>query len=186
MNLLVCLGTFTTATIQPGDRLKFCRAVYSHWAIATGEGTGVEFSSADSEVDLKRKHNTDIMERPLEQIIQGGEWYIDNTRDESAGSVYEGSEVVAGSRRQIGRHAGDYSLAFSNCECFVNYCRYGESVSEQAITAGTFGVAAACAAAGLAVAGGWMVPLAGWVAGGAIGNLGSKGVQQDPFGRHEE
>nr|VFJ77523.1 MAG: Lecithin retinol acyltransferase [Candidatus Kentron sp. FW] len=101
-----------------GDHLIVSRGTYFHHGLDLGDGRVMQYGGGVSEANARveivdretfsRDKPVRVMERP---------------------AAYSPDEIIARAYRRLGEQ--DYSLVWDNCEHFVNWCRTGESRSQQ-------------------------------------------------------
>ncbi|KAH7708931.1 Group XVI phospholipase A2 [Aphelenchoides avenae] len=140
--------------VDVGDRIKFDRTVYEHWAIAVAK------NEEDRSVIVI--HYTDrqsatgkavIREDKLEDAANGDKCAVDNSLD-SRCKPLSPDEIVKRARSRLGE--ATYCVRKNNCEHLASWCRNGIHYSHQVkgyhsvleVTGGPLGVLAeiACAA----------------------------------------
>ncbi|KAH9496475.1 Phospholipase A and acyltransferase 3 [Bulinus truncatus] len=125
--------------LKLGDRIQFKRRFYSHWGIYIGgdcvihmRGVGnAPVNSAFTDIDGVYGIQFDKAEVAIDKIqdvINNDEAYVNNSRDSTWKARDEG-DIISSAMKLRGRIK--YNIIFANCECFVNWCRYGKWLSDQ-------------------------------------------------------
>ena len=118
--------------LQPGDRLEFDEGVYMHWGLFVGLswslGAGSSKDEAAGNIVHLSKQKGGIR---LEMLNKLNEKRVrkNNSADEKM-TPFEPSKIVTDALNAVNKE-DIYSITAANCENFVNYIRYGESVSHQ-------------------------------------------------------
>ncbi|XP_014744314.1 PREDICTED: HRAS-like suppressor 3 [Sturnus vulgaris] len=124
----------------PGDLIEIDRPLYQHWALYVGNGYVIHVTpvgensppmSAGSVTLLMKKAK--VKKELLEKAAENDNWRVNNKYDHYR-NPFPVEEIIRRAERQIGRIVL-YRLFYKNCEHFVTELRYGEAVSEQAVTA---------------------------------------------------
>ncbi|XP_022108931.1 phospholipid-metabolizing enzyme A-C1-like [Acanthaster planci] len=161
-------------TVLQGDRLEFSRDdLYSHWGIYVGRYRGIEHAvihfgmfeggaafskkkTSGSAVSARTKPK--VRADSIREVLgTSGKVRINNSKDKEKDPL--SVAVIVDSATEMHREQVeiDYDLFESNCEHFVNFCRYDHAVSDQAdaakdvVAIGVAGLAVG-AIAGVAVA----------------------------------
>ncbi len=122
---------------QFGDHIRVKRIAYSHHGIFVSEDEVICYSGEP----LKIK-DAKVVRQTLNDFLCGGK---DEPSAEvevnTAPALFSPAEVVRRARERLGEC--NYKITGNNCEHFANWCRRGESRSEQVENAKKVGLAAA-------------------------------------------
>uniref|UniRef100_A0A803V997 LRAT domain-containing protein n=1 Tax=Ficedula albicollis TaxID=59894 RepID=A0A803V997_FICAL len=124
----------------PGDLIEIDRPLYQHWALYVGNGNVIHVTpvgensppASGSTMTLLVKR-AKVKKELLEDAAGGDNWRVNNKYDEYR-EPFPVEEILRRAESQIGKVVL-YRLFYKNCEHFVTEVRYGEGVSEQAMTA---------------------------------------------------
>ncbi|KAH9500280.1 Phospholipase A and acyltransferase 3 [Bulinus truncatus] len=146
--------------LKLGDRVQFKRGVYSHWGVYIGDGRIVHLAGEENDGingDIQVKHVFTISGKRFNKarvaadnfwdVVGNDKAFINNDGDKKW-SAFHPEVVVKNALEKIGQEG--YNLISSNCEHFVNWCRYGYNKSDQVDS--VFTGAAASLATGIAIA----------------------------------
>uniref|UniRef100_A0A914CDD4 LRAT domain-containing protein n=1 Tax=Acrobeloides nanus TaxID=290746 RepID=A0A914CDD4_9BILA len=139
--------------LELGDCIEFKRVLpnnvsYSHWALHIGIFDGERFvahiSNGPSEIEeLEAKSGGDLRAKIVDgssaqvrsdkfsEVAGRSQCRINNEMDKE---IKPYPPIVTVERALLKLGSGNYNLLFNNCEHFVRWCRYGSSVSDQALT----------------------------------------------------
>ncbi len=124
-------------TLEPafGDRIEMSRwfGLYNHWALYIGNDIVVNFINVDNPSSKKKADKVKVQQSKLKDTIGRSKWRINNSDDVYLFQPATRADVT----RRIQKFKdiwSDYNLKANNCKHFVNYCRYGEKYSLQAIS----------------------------------------------------
>ncbi|KAK0065883.1 HRAS-like suppressor 2 [Biomphalaria pfeifferi] len=134
-------------SLRLGDRVQFKRGLYSHWGIYIGQGKIIHLASHDN-AEVKANSNSThlfsiggkLFNKAFVRIDDFwkvvGEYkaIINNTLDMKLRALSP-EVIVQQAMKKIGEVG--YNVITANCEHFTNWCRYGESKSEQSENAMT-------------------------------------------------
>ncbi|XP_055897412.1 phospholipase A and acyltransferase 3-like [Biomphalaria glabrata] len=126
-------------TLNVGDRVKFSRGVYKHWAIYFGFGQIVHMAGEDNDgmgstsihffsIGGQRYSKAEIRIDDFWKVAGNDKADIDNSAD-STWKALDPNVIVAKATSRLGKIK--YNIFFSNCEHFANWCRYGKRISDQ-------------------------------------------------------
>ncbi|XP_038061898.1 phospholipase A and acyltransferase 4-like [Patiria miniata] len=134
--------------VCPGDRLEFDHYWYAHWGIYVGRYLGEEHAVIHFSMPtgrsafLKRKisgsafaasQKPEIRADTIGKILGGsGKVRINNSRDHTVKHLDPNDIIGLAKKMHRDKTSIDYHLLDSNCEHFVNLCRYHEPHSAQA------------------------------------------------------
>ncbi|XP_032924722.1 uncharacterized protein LOC117000801 isoform X2 [Catharus ustulatus] len=124
----------------PGDLIEIDRPLYQHWALYVGNGYVIHVTpigensppASHASVTLLTK-KAKVKKELLEEASKKDNWRVNNKYDLYR-KPFPVEEIIRRAERQIDRVVL-YFLFYKNCEHFVTELRYGEGVSEQAMTA---------------------------------------------------
>ena len=137
-------------TVLPGDRLEFSRAgdLYSHWGIYVGAYNGIEhavidFGMFEGGVAFSKKKASgsavsagtkpEIRANSIREVLgTSGKVRINNSKDKEQMPLSDKDIVQRAKKMHRQQVQIDYNLLQSNCEHFVNLCRYDKPTSDQA------------------------------------------------------
>ncbi|XP_038061918.1 phospholipase A and acyltransferase 4-like [Patiria miniata] len=141
--------------VCPGDRLEFGHHLYAHWGIYVGryhdeEHAVIHFSiPAGGSAFSKKKisgsafaagQKPEIRADTIRKILGGsGKVRINNSRDHTVKHLDPDEIIGLAKKMHRDKTPIDYHLLESNCEHFVNICRYDELHSAQAEAVRTAG-----------------------------------------------
>ncbi|XP_013063866.2 phospholipase A and acyltransferase 2-like [Biomphalaria glabrata] len=141
--------------LKLGDRVRFDRGFYSHWGIHIGRGKIVHLAGRGNDGINANVHigysfsiagvqfsKAEICIEDFWSVVDDSKAYIDNSLDSKL-EAYDPFTVVSNATQRLGEVG--YNLIYSNCEHFVNWCRYGKCKSDQvenAVTGMVIAVAA--------------------------------------------
>ncbi|CAL1536747.1 unnamed protein product [Lymnaea stagnalis] len=127
--------------LRPGDRVQFQRRIYSHWGIYFGNGKIIHLAGEDNDGingKVKPEHLFTICGRTFDKarvsiddfwdVVGQDKAYLNNSKDK-LWSPLDVDSILNNALQKIGEVK--YSLIYSNCEHFVNWCRYGNNKSDQ-------------------------------------------------------
>ncbi|XP_022111520.1 HRAS-like suppressor 3 isoform X2 [Acanthaster planci] len=136
-------------TVLPGDRLEFSRAGewYAHWGIYVGEYNGMEhavihFGMFEGGAAFSKKKTSgsavsanskpEVRADSIRAVLGTlGKVRINNSMDKAKTPLSADAVVRRAKKMHRERVAVDYNLIKSNCEHFVNLCRYDNPSSDQ-------------------------------------------------------
>ncbi|VDL80059.1 unnamed protein product [Nippostrongylus brasiliensis] len=150
-----------TPYVQLGDLLEFRR----HWAVFIGrhedvplvvhlsgdDGDFDKFSRSDGKLDslssasLSKGIRAQVRCDPIDAVAGGDLVRVNNEHDIDH-QPFPPRIVVERATMKLGE--GNYNIVSNNCEHFVKWCRYGNSISRQAIAAKSMVLTSALALAG--------------------------------------
>ncbi|XP_012934727.1 phospholipase A and acyltransferase 2 [Aplysia californica] len=159
-------------SLRKGDRVQFKRSLYSHWGVYIGSGKIIHLTRRNAE---RGGPKGVVREDDFWDAVGGDCAYKNNSRDNKSRPLPP-DEIVKRAKSMLG-DAG-YNLLKDNCEHFANWCRYGETESQQVykgMFAGgyIYGTAGSAAIVASEVAGGGM---AATTASGALAVGAAAGV----------
>lgn len=118
--------------LKAGDLLEIKRKLgYSHWALYIGNGRVIHFNCPPDTpwyCVLFCENKGIVEEADLSKVIDGCEWYINNSKDKEFQALPVDEIIQRGNSMVKNR---DYNIFFFNCEHFCSYCRYGVKKSDQ-------------------------------------------------------
>ncbi|XP_031641374.1 phospholipase A and acyltransferase 4 [Oncorhynchus kisutch] len=126
--------------MEIGDMIEITRGQYKHWALYIGHGKVIQlvvpdgpsrvsfcsFSSSSGSVSCKGT----ITIETLHDVAAGNTYKINNYLDDEYKP--RRTDVIMGDVDKMRGSTIKYGLLGQNCEHFVNFLRYGQSVSKQA------------------------------------------------------
>ena len=123
--------------LEPGDHVSFKRPLYSHHAIVEdvdyekGNVTVIEYGTDPREVASKTSKNVVFSAPWKAKISRKTLKFLDENFNKVIHKVsLSAREVIRRARSRIGEEA--YNVFENNCEHFANWCKEGDSKSEQA------------------------------------------------------
>lgn len=130
----------TEYDFEVGDLLEIKRGLYSHWVVYCGNqevihmtGDGYQGSSLASNsaftISGVTYEKAIIRKQDLRDVV-GDATVIKNNKLDSSHRAFSPAEILRRAKSKIGPVV--YDVIWNNCEHFVNWCRYGKNVSEQA------------------------------------------------------
>ncbi|XP_055897414.1 phospholipase A and acyltransferase 2-like [Biomphalaria glabrata] len=144
-------------SLRLGDRVEFKRVVYSHWGIYIGQGKIIHLAAHDNAEVKANSNSTHLFSiggklfkkafvriDDFWKVVGEDKAIINNSLDKKLRALSP-EDIVQQAMKKIGEVG--YNVITANCEHFTNWCRYGESKSEQSENAMT----------GLAVTGGLLL-----------------------------
>lgn len=99
-----------------------------HHGIDVGDGTVIDFASADGAGTIKSKVNNTIRQVSFETFADGKPVYI---IQHDPVKCFLPEEVVQRAKSKLGQRG--YDLFKNNCEHFANWCKTGHFYSQQAV-----------------------------------------------------
>ena len=137
--------------LKPGDHVCFDRGLYSHHAIVEevdethGNVTVIEYGADPNEAASKTSKNV-VFSAPWKAKISRKKLkFLDEQFNKVIHKVsLPAQEVIQRARSRIGEEA--YNVFVNNCEHFANWCKEGDSKSDQAVNLVSLGAAAIGAA----------------------------------------
>ncbi|XP_038061959.1 phospholipase A and acyltransferase 4-like [Patiria miniata] len=130
-----------------GDRLEFDRnGLYAHWGIYVGrykwmEHAVVHFGIFEGGAAFSKKKTSgsassasqkpEILADAIGRILDGDKVRINNSRDNQVEPLDPDDLIEEAKKMHRDKTPIDYRLLSSNCEHFVNLCRYNRPHSEQ-------------------------------------------------------
>ncbi|KAH9488127.1 Phospholipase A and acyltransferase 3 [Bulinus truncatus] len=136
------MATSQTKKPKKGDRIEIKRTFYSHWALYIGDDKvihmrGVGNASVNStsttlfSICGVKFDKAEVAIDEIWDVIGDDKAYVNNSRD-STWNPFDEAGIIREAMKYIGHVK--YSVIFANCECFVNWCRYGKWISDQGDT----------------------------------------------------
>ncbi|XP_027488415.1 phospholipid-metabolizing enzyme A-C1-like [Corapipo altera] len=122
---------------EPGDLIEIKRSVYQHWALYLGDGYVVNVVSANEWIPSPLAEMVTILTKKakvkkqlLKEVVGNNDWKV-NKKYDCSYTPLPVKEIIKRAESYIDREV-TYDLLDKNCEHFVTWLRYGESVSDQA------------------------------------------------------
>ncbi|KAH9488765.1 Phospholipase A and acyltransferase 3 [Bulinus truncatus] len=138
---------FVYDQLKTGDRVEFKRPLYSHWGLYIGSGKIAHLAAANNggiKDTINSKQLSSIIGLPSDKaairtddfwaVAAKDKAFINNSRDKTWRS-FDPETIKSNATQNIGKIG--YNVFNSNCEHFVNWCRYGKKESDQVANACT-------------------------------------------------